>query len=146
MKRTVVLNLILLVLLSGMAAANTDVPEWVNDLRLYANKTLQTKVDLSTAHMPDRPQEGKYFIFLLKGEGSLEKVPDPFAAIEHMFITKGWKYVAEYQADGHGGSSFAYEHEKSFCNIHMHIDSSCDDEETGHVPSMFWFDIYCREK
>ena len=30
--------------------------------------------------------------------------------------------------------------------ISIQIDSSCDDEEEGHVPSEFWFDIYCREK
>jgi len=34
---------------------------------------------------------------------------------------------------------------KYFCLISVEIDSSCDDEEAGHIPSEFWFTIYCRE-
>ncbi len=49
-----------------------------------------------------------------------------------------------YQADGHSSSSAAYEKGNHLCNIHVNIDSSCDDEETGPF-SEFWFEIYCEK-
>lgn len=150
MKKIFILKIILLILFSihqvCRAAENTEFPKWINELRLNANRTLQTEVNVFNIKMPDHLKEGKYFLFCLKGEGGLEKVHDPFEAMDKMFSSRGWRYILEYQADGHGSSSFGYEKGNYFCNIYVNIDSSCDDEETGHVPSKFWFEIYCREK
>jgi hypothetical protein len=66
--------------------------------------------------------------------------------MDELFFSDGWMPNERYQADGHGSSSFAYEKEKYLCLISVTIDSSCDDEEEGHIPNEFWFDIYCREK
>jgi hypothetical protein len=128
------------------AVENTAFPKWIYELRLNANKILQTEVNMSNINIPDRLKEGTYFVFFLKGEGSLEKIEDPFKTMDKMFSSKDWVYIAEYQADGHGSSSFAYEKGNYFCNVYVTVDSSCDDEETGYVPSKFWFEIYCREK
>ena len=145
-----ILILLLLILVStyqtSKAIENSAFPKWINELHANAIKTLQTKVNISYTNMRDPFEEGKYFVFCLKGEGSLKKVPDPFEAMHKMFSSNGWKYIVKYQADGHGGSSFAYENGNYFCNISVDTDSSCDDGETGHVPSKFWFEIYCREK
>ncbi|MDO9635144.1 MAG: hypothetical protein Q7J05_08950, partial [Paludibacter sp.] len=127
-------------------AENTEFPKWVNELRLNASKTLQTEVIATHINIPDNFREGKYFAFCLKGEGSLEKVINPFETIDKMFSSNDWKSILEYQADGHGSSSFAYEKGNYFCNIFVNIDSSCDDEKTNHIPSKFWIEIYCREK
>ena len=128
------------------AAENREFPKWINELRLNAGKTLQTEVSVSRVNVPDPFGEGKYFLLCLKGEGSLKKVQDPIETVHRMFSSKGWKYIVKYQADGHGSSSFAYERGNHFCNIYVDTDSSCDDEETGYIPSRFWFEIYCREK
>jgi hypothetical protein len=96
--------------------------------------------------LSDNLEEGKYFTFCLKGNGSLGKTSDPFERMERMFSASNWRYIAKYQADGHGSSSFAYEKGNRLCNIYVNIDSSCEDEETGHVPSEFWFEIYCRDE
>ncbi len=145
MKKIFILKIILLILLSIYQTSNaveiTEFPKWINELRLNANKTLQTEVKIFNTNIPDRLKEGTYFVFCLKGEGSLKKVPDPFQTMHKMFSSKGWVYIARYQADGHGSSSFAYEKGNYFCNIYVTVDSSCDDEETGHVPSKFWFEI-----
>ena len=128
------------------AAEDTELPKWINELRLNSSKTLRTEINVFNIKMPDPLKDGKYFLFCLKSEGSLDKVHDPFEAMHKMFSSSGWRYVLEYQADGHGSSSFAYEKGNYFSNIYVNIDSSCDDEETGHVPSKFWLEIYCREK
>lgn len=149
-KKIVILKIILLIPFSIQqtckAAENTEFPKWINELRLNANKTLLTEVNVSRVNIPDRLKEGKCFLFCLKGDGSLKKVHAPIETTHKMFSSNGWKYIVEYQADGHGSSSFAYEKRNYFCNISVGIDSSCDDEETGHVPGKFWFEIYCREK
>jgi hypothetical protein len=146
MRKKFILNILVLILLSCKAAENTEFPQWINELRLNTSKTLQTEVNAIHINIPDDFREGENFVFCLKGEGSLEKVMDPFETIDRMFSSNGWKDIAEYQADGHGSSSFAYEKGDYFCNIFANIDSSCDDEETGHIPGKFWVEIYCREK
>lgn len=148
MKRTVIPLLLILALFhpAGNAADNSESLKWIHELRSIAAKTFQAEVSVSSVKFPDSLEEGKYFIFCLKGKGSLRKVPDPFDTMERMFSVNNWGYVPRYQADGHGSSSFAYEKGNRFCNIYVNTDSSCDDEETGHIPSEFWFEIYCREK
>jgi len=145
-----ILILIFLILVStnktSNAIENLEFPKWINELHSNAIKTLQVEVNLSYINLPDRLEEGKYFVFCLKGEGSLKKVTDPFETMHKMFSSNDWKHILKYDADGHGSSSFAYKKGNYFCNISVGIDSSCDDEETGHVPSKFWFEIYCREK
>ena len=39
----------------------------------------------------------------------------------------------------------AYEKGPHFCLVSVAIDSSCDDEEDGHVPSEYWFSVSCGE-
>jgi hypothetical protein len=149
MKRTSIFLLLSILALfhqAGNAAGNSEFPQWIHDLRLLATKTLQTEVSTSPANLPDAREEGKLFLFCLKGHGSLREIPDPFETMERMFSKNSWKSVPRYQADGHGSSSFAYEKGDYLCNIYVNTDSSCDDEETGHIPSEFWFEIYCREK
>jgi hypothetical protein len=41
---------------------------------------------------------------------------------------------------------YTREKENHLCNNSVDIDSSCDDETTGHVPSEFRFEICSREK
>jgi hypothetical protein len=128
---------------NGNAESNPEFPQWINALGADTMKTLQTKVSVSSVKLPDALEEERLFTFCLKGHGSLKNIPDPFKALERMFFKNNWKYVPRYQADGHGRSSFAYEKENHFCNIQVNTDSSCDDEETGYVPSQFWFEINC---
>ena len=149
MKRTCIFLLFLMCALMHIvshAADNFQFQPWVHELRSVATKTLQTEVAIYPAKLPDRLEEGRLFKFCMKGHGSLKKIPDPFETMERMFSMNGWKYVPRYQADGHGSSSFAYEKRDHLCNIYLNVDSSCNDEETGHVPSEFRFEIYCREK
>jgi hypothetical protein len=146
MRKIIILNILLLILISCKTADNTEFPKWINELRLNVSKTLQTEVKADHIKIPDDFREQKYFTFCLKGENSLEKVIDPFKAVDKMFSSNGWKYIVEYQADGHGGTSFAYKKGDYFCNIFINIDSSCDDEKTNHIPNKFWIEIYCREK
>jgi len=127
-------------------AENTKLPRWVSELHVRINQTFQLQTKASSVKEPDGLAQNEYFSFYVKGGGSLTKVPDPFGKMEELFLSDGWKPNERYQADGHGSSSFAYEKEKHLCVISVTIDSSCDDEEEGHVPSEFWFDIYCREK
>lgn len=131
---------------ASKAAGTPDFPNWIKELHSSAVKTLQVEVSMSHTNLPDRLAEGKYFVFCLKGEGRLEKVADPCETMRQMFASSGWKHILEYDADGHGSSSFAYRKGNYLCNISVETDSSCDDEETGHVPSKFWFEIDCREK
>jgi hypothetical protein len=145
MRKILILYILLLILFSCKTAENTEFPKWINELSANASKTLQTQVNVTHINLPDNLREGKYFVFSLKGAGSLEKVKDPFETINKMFLSDGWTYVAEYQADGHGSSSFGYEKGNYFCNIYVNIDSSDDDRE-NHTPSKFWIEIYCREK
>lgn len=140
----------LLMLIAGhqtcAAGENKDSPEWVNELLSKINQTFQVQARSSSVREPDRLKPNVYFSFQIQGNGYLEKVPDPFEAMDKLFLSDGWKSNERYQADGHGSSSFAYEKEKHFCLISVQIDSACDDEEVGHVPTEFQFTIHCREK
>jgi hypothetical protein len=150
MKKTSAVSMVSLLILIAVhayaGAQNRDLPEWVNELRLKINQTFQIQAKASSVKEPDRVQQNEYFSFCLEGNGSLEKIPDPFQDMDKLFLSDGWKPNERYQADGHGSSSFAYEKGKYLCLISAAIDSSCDDEEEGHVPSEFWFTIYCKEK
>jgi len=128
------------------AGGNAEFPEWVHELRSVAVETFQTEIHVSHVKLPDSLEKGRHFTFSLKGSGSLGKTPDPFEIMERMFSTNAWKPVPRYQADGHGSSSFAYEKGNRLCSIYIHVDSGCDDEETGHVPGKFRFEIYCRDE
>ena len=150
MKKILPISLIALLILvlihqTCAVAAEKNFPQWVKELQARINQTFQLQAKVSVVKEPDPFEKDKYFSFHLKGNGNLDKVPDPFERMEKLFLAAGWKTNDRYQADGHGSSSFAYEKDKTFCLISIQIDSSCDDEEEGHVPSEFWFDIYCRE-
>jgi hypothetical protein len=134
----------LFILFSCKSAENLQFPSWINDLRSNASKTLQTQVNATHINIPDGLREGKYFVYNMKGKGSFEKINDPIETINKMFLSDGWKYVAEYQADGHGSSSFGYEKGSYFCNIYVNIYSS-DEDKADYKPSKFWIEIYCRE-
>ena len=110
------------------------------------DQTFQLKTRVSLVKEPDPFEKDRTFPFHLTGNGYLKKVPDPLEKMERLFLADGWKPNDRYLADGHGSSSFAYEKDQFLCMISIQIDSSCDDEEEGHVPSEFWFEIYCREK
>ncbi len=131
---------------SGMEAAGKRFPTWLNKLKAGINQAFQLQAKVSVVKEPDPLEKDKFFSFHIKGNGDLNQVPDPFEKMEGLFQAEGWKTNDRYQADGHGSSSFAFEKDKYFCLISVQIDSSCDDEEEGHVPSEFWFEIYCREK
>jgi hypothetical protein len=148
MKRMPILLFLFLAVMhqASKAADISKSPKWIHELHSIASKTFQTEVSVSQVKLPDSLEDGKYFMFYLKGNGSLRRIPDPFGTMERMFSASNWRYVPRYQADGHGSSSFAYEKGNCLCNISVVTDSSCDDEETGQVPSEFWFEIYCRDK
>ena len=143
-----IISLLILILIHqpGAVAADKNLPRWINQLQARINQTFHIQAKVSVVKEPDPFEKDRYFSFHLKGNGYLKKVPDPFEKMERLFLADGWKTNDRYQADGHGSSSFAYEKDKYFCLISVQIDSSCDDEEEGHVPSEFWFEIYCREK
>ena len=112
---------------------------------LNAGKAFNAKVKTSLTNQRDYIEGKEYSVLRLQGEGSLKKVSDPFMVMRKLFLSNGWKEDLQYAADGHGSSSFAYRKETYFCIASVLIDSGCDDEETGHVPSKFWFSIDCRE-
>jgi hypothetical protein len=128
-----------------LGAEIKDIPSWVDELQLNVGRSLHTKVEISRINELDYIERREYPVIRLQGEGSLKKVSDPFEVMHKLFLSNDWKEDWKYTADGHGSSSFAYRKETHFCIVLVQIDSSCDDEETGHVPSVFWFSIDCRE-
>jgi hypothetical protein len=151
MKEILFLSIISLVILIAVHrtyvfSGNTGFPEWVNEMQSKINQTFHIHAKTSSVREPDRIKPNEYFSFCIQGNGYLHEVSDPFEAMEKLFLSDGWKTIERYQADGHESSSFAYEKEKHFCLISVAIDSACDDEGEGHVPSKFWFEVYCREK
>ena len=151
MKKIVPIFMISLLILiavhqTGAGSENIRLPKWINELQVRINRTFQLQGKASSVKEPDPIEKNTYFSFSLKGNGYLKKAPNPFEKMDGLFRSDGWKSNTRYQADGHGSSSFAYEKKNYLCLISVGIDSSCDDEEEGHVPSEFWFEIYCREK
>lgn len=129
-----------------LAAEMQYIPQWVNEVRSNVSCAFHTTVKMSLTNRRDHVDGKEYSVFRLHGEGSLKKVSDPFEATRKLFpAANGWKEDLQYAADGHGSSSFAFRKETYFCIASVWIDSSCDDDETGHVPSVFWFSIDCRE-
>lgn len=149
MRRILPVIVLLLTVLSAqrmcLAAEIQDLPQWVNELRSNAGQAFHAKVKTSLTNQQDYIEGKEYSVLQLQGEGSLKKVSDPFMVMRKLFLSNGWKEDLQYAADGHGSSSFAYRKETYFCIASVLIDSGCDDEETGHVPSKFWFSIDCRE-
>ncbi len=132
--------------LINLNAENADFPQWVNELQSNIVSVVQTEVNLLTINEPDRFEENEYYVISLEGEGSLNKIPDPFETMEKVFLSNGWKEDPKYAADSHGSSSKAYRKGIQFCITSVQIDSGCDDEETGYIPSKFWFNINCGER
>ena len=130
---------------SGLASEVANIPPWVNEMRSNANRAFHAKLNISPANKRDYIDGKEYDILQLKGEGSLKEVSDPFMVMRKLFLSNGWNEDLNYAADGHGSSSIAYRKENHFCIASVRIDSSCDDEETGHVASRFWISIDCRE-
>ena len=129
-----------------LGAEIKDLPPWVNTMRSNVCRIFHTTVKTSLTSRRDHVDKKEYSVFRLHGEGSLKKVSDPFETIRQLFpAANGWKEDLQYAADGHGSSSFAFRKETYFCIASVWIDSSCDDDETGHVPNVFWFSIDCRE-
>ena len=149
MRRIFLVILLSLTVLSAqityLAAEIRDLPQWVNELRSNASRDFHTKVKTFHTNKRDYVDGKEYTVFRLQGEGNLKEVPDPFEVMHKLFLSDGWKEDLQYAADGHGSSSIAYRKETYFCIASVRIDSSCDDKETGHVPSKFWFSIDCRE-
>jgi len=146
-----VLNVIMLLLavlsghLASLAEEIRELPTWVKDLQSISAQTMQTEVKASYTNSRDYIDNKEYKVVRLKGEGSLKKLPDPFEAMERLFITNGWRKDFRYEADSHGSKGMAYGKGQCICIISVSIDSSCDDRDRGHIPSKFWFEIDCRE-
>ncbi len=139
-------SLILLVAqMTCLAAEIQDIPRWVKELQSNASRVFHTEVKLSSTNIRDHLNGKDYIALRLQGEGSLGNIPNPFEVMGTLFLSNGWREDLHYAADGHGSSSIAYRKGPLFCVTSVQIDSGCDDEETGHVPSKFWFSIDCRE-
>lgn len=80
---------LLLIYQAGNANDNAEIPQWIQQLHSVVAESLQAEVTTSPARLPDRIAKGKTFVFCLKGNGSLEKIPDPFEAMEGIFRAKG---------------------------------------------------------
>ena len=130
---------------SGLSSEVLNIPPWVNEMRSNANRAFHAKISISSADKRDYIDGKEYEIVQLKGEGSLKDVSDPFMVMRKLFLSNGWDKDLRYAADGHGSSSIAYRKHNYFCIVSVRIDSSCDDDEAGHVASRFWISIDCRE-
>lgn len=128
-----------------LAAEIQELLQWVNELQSNAGQAFHATVKTSRTNQRDYIDGKEYSVLRLQGEGSLKKITDPFMVMRRLFLSNGWKEDLQYAADGHGSSSIAYRKETYFCIASVRIDSGCDDEETGLVPSKFWFSIDCRE-
>jgi hypothetical protein len=122
-----------------------DLPPWVDKLRSNVAESLHVNVKISRINAMDYIEKREYPVIRLQGEGSLKKVSAPFEAMGKLFLSNGWTEDWKYGADGHGSSSIAYRKGKHLCIVSVRIDSSCDDDEMDHVPSVFWFSMDCRE-
>jgi hypothetical protein len=137
---------VLAIQITSLAAEMQDIPQWVNEVRSNVSRAFHTTVETSFTNRRDHVDRKEYSVFRLHGEGSLKKVSDPFETMRKLFpAANGWKEDLQYAADGHGSSSFAFRKETYFCIASVWIDSSCEDDETDHMPSVFWFSIDCRE-
>ena len=131
--------------ISGLASEVRNIPPWVNELRSNASRAFHAELIISSMNKRDDIDGKEYYMLELKGEGSLKEVSDPFMVMRKLFLSNGSNEDLEYAADGHGSSSIAYRKESYFCIASVRIDSSCDDEETGHVATKFWISIDCRD-
>lgn len=129
---------------SGCLSSNSlSLSPWIKDLRSATARVLKTEVRVGLTIERDNIEEKDYPVVRLEGEGSL--VVEPFSEIKKMFVADGWVEDTDYTADSHGSGSFAYRKGHQFCIILIDTDSSCDDEETGHIPGKFEFSIDCRD-
>jgi hypothetical protein len=130
---------VLAIEITYLAAEIQGIPQWVNEVRSNVSRAFHTTVKMSVTNRHDHVDGKQYSVFQLHGEGSLKKVSDPFEAVRRLFpVANGWK-------DDLQSASFAFRKEAYLCIASVWIDSSCDDEETEHIPGKFWFSIDCRE-
>jgi hypothetical protein len=141
---TMLSSILLVVQLPFSSAEIKGLPSWVNELRSRVAQAFHTTVEISRINNQDYVEGEEYAVIRLEGEGTLKKVSDPFEVMRKLFLSNGWKEDWRYAADGHGSSSIAYRKKTCFCIVSVWIDSSCDDEETGHLSSVFGFSIDCR--
>jgi hypothetical protein len=149
MKKTFLIMVFLLSLLGvhthHATAESMEIPEWVTQLREFAVRAFHTEVNIFITNQRDHIDGKEYKIIRLQGNGSLKEVPQPFYEMRTLFLSNGWIEDMQYMADGHGSSSTGYRKGACFCVTSVQIDSSCDDEESGHIPGEFWFSLDCRE-
>lgn len=129
---------------SAQSKPEKDVPEWVSTLKEELSEHLRTNVEIRSARVVDHVDGEEHPVVRLKGQGSLSEVSDPFGATDGVFLRDGWERDDRYLADGHGSAQRAFRQLPHLCIARVTIDSSDEDEETGHVPSVFWFEIDCR--
>jgi hypothetical protein len=153
MKRTLQKIIFITIFLSVLLATQTPIahardtssPAWVDSLQVNVVKTFNTTIQTSQVNSKDYRENKVYSVTRLKGEGTLQIIPDPFKAMSDLFLSDGWKEDWRYLADKHGGSSTAYRKDTLFCIVSVDIDSGDDDELVKHVPSSYWFSMDCRE-
>jgi hypothetical protein len=120
-------------------------PDWIVELKDSLGEELKTEVAVSSNTVIDHVDGQEHGVTRLSGKGALGEVSDPFEVVESYFLSEDWRPDRRYLADGHGSSSRAFRRGDLLCISTVTIDSSDDDEETGHVPSVFWFRVDCRE-
>lgn len=128
-----------------LGAEIKNLPSWVDELQSNVAQVLHTTIECSPVNTRDYVAGKEHTAIRLQGQGSLKEISDPFELIQKMFLSKGWKQDWRYAADGHGSSSIAYRKGNHFCMVSIWTDSSCDDEDSEHVASVFWFYLDCRE-
>ena len=124
---------------------DTSSPAWVDSLQANVVKTFNTTIQTSQVNSKDYRENKVYPVTRLEGEGTLQRISDPFKAMSDLFLSDGWEEDWRYLADKHGGSSTAYRKDTQLCIVSVDINSGCDDELVKHVPSSYWFSMDCRE-
>ncbi len=133
------------VLLATQAANERSAPAWVVTLQTQLSESLETEVEIHATRVADHVDGEEHAVLRLEGKGSLTDVADPLEAAESVFLSDGWKRDDRYLADGHGSAQRAFRSTGHLCVARVTIDSSDEEDETGHVPSLFWFEIDCRD-
>ena len=127
------------------AKEKIEIPQWMKALEKKIVDSFHTEVSFSHSDERDPVNGKKYKIIRIEGKGNLKNIPDPFGVMRKLFISNGWVEDLQYMADGHGSSSTGYRKGICFCIVSAQIDSSCNDEKSGHIPQKFWFAVDCRE-
>jgi len=127
------------------AMKQLSLPGWISELQMALSRSLKTEVRVSSIVTRDDIEGGDHEVIRLAGEGALEKVEDPFGAVDKIFKPGSWERDIRYDAGGHGSSSGGFRNKDHFCIAAVSIDSLDTDEETGHIPTMFTFEVDCRD-